>query len=72
MVPYFQYHGEVNVAQEELNSFLAVAEELRVKGLTQNNQGGSSSSSSKKDSFSTITCHRMVPECVHVNLQSSQ
>ena len=29
------YHGEVNVAQEELNSFLAVAEELRVKGLTQ-------------------------------------
>ena len=31
----FMYHGEVNVAQEELNSFLAVAEELRVKGLTQ-------------------------------------
>ena len=33
----FMYMGEVNVAQEELNSFLAVAEELRVKGLTQNN-----------------------------------
>ena len=32
----FMYHGEVNVAQEELNSFLAVAEELKVKGLTQN------------------------------------
>merc|ERR1712002_876309 len=32
----FIYHGEVNVAQEELNSFLAVAEDLRVKGLTQN------------------------------------
>jgi len=31
----FMYHGEVNVAQEELNSFLAVAEELKVKGLTQ-------------------------------------
>ena len=31
----FMYHGEVNVAQEELNSFLMVAEELRVKGLTQ-------------------------------------
>merc|ERR1719508_423794 len=29
--------GEVNVAQEELNSFLSVAEDLRVKGLTQNN-----------------------------------
>ena len=33
----FMYHGEVNVAQEELNSFLAVAEDLRVKGLTQTN-----------------------------------
>jgi len=33
----FMYHGEVNVAQEELNSFLAVAEDLEVKGLTQNN-----------------------------------
>ena len=30
----FMYHGEVNVAQEELNSFLAVAEDLKVKGLT--------------------------------------
>jgi len=36
----FMYHGEVNVAQEELNSFLAVAEDLKVKGLTQNNQSG--------------------------------
>jgi len=31
----FMYHGEVNVAQEELNTFLAVAEELKIKGLTQ-------------------------------------
>ena len=31
----FMYMGEVNVAQEDLNSFLAVAEDLRVKGLTQ-------------------------------------
>ena len=34
----FMYHGEVNVAQEELNTFLEVAEDLKVKGLTQNNQ----------------------------------
>ena len=34
----FMYHGEVNVAQEELNSFLAVAEDLQVKGLTQTGQ----------------------------------
>ena len=33
----FMYHGEVNIAQEDLTSFLAVAEELQVKGLTQNN-----------------------------------
>jgi len=32
----FMYNGEVNVAQEELNTFLTVAEDLRVKGLTQN------------------------------------
>ena len=43
----FMYHGEVNVAQEELNSFLAVAEELRVKGLTQNNQ----SATKKQDTY---------------------
>jgi len=36
----FMYHGEVNVAQEDLNSFLAVAEELRVKGLTQGQSAG--------------------------------
>merc|ERR1712038_1569848 len=40
----FMYQGEVNVAQEELKSFLAVAEDLRVKGLTQNNSSTSSSS----------------------------
>ena len=45
----FMYHGEVNVAQEELNSFLAVAEDLRVKGLTQNQSGPA-----KKDIKSTI------------------
>ena len=33
----FMYHGEVSVAQEDLNSFLATAEELEVKGLTQTN-----------------------------------
>ena len=34
----FMYHGEVNVAQEDLNTFLAVAEDLEVKGLTQSNK----------------------------------
>jgi hypothetical protein len=53
----FMYHGEVNVAQEELNSFLAVAEDLRVKGLTQgggaDNKSGSSSRNSPPPSSSS-------------------
>ena len=32
----FMYHGEVNVKQDHLNSFLAVAERLKVRGLCQN------------------------------------
>jgi len=36
----FMYLGEVNVAKDDLNLFLTVAEELKVKGLTQGNQGG--------------------------------
>jgi len=48
----FMYHGEVNVAQEELNSFLAVAEDLRVKGLTQNQAASSNSNSNKRESYS--------------------
>jgi len=35
----FMYNGEVKVAKEELISFLAVAGELKVKGLTENNSG---------------------------------
>ena len=38
----FMYRGEVNIAQEDLNNFLAVAEDLRVKGLTQNTTTSSS------------------------------
>jgi len=48
----FMYQGEVNVAQEELNTFLAVAEDLKVKGLTQ---GNSSSSDIKTKSESKST-----------------
>ena len=30
------YNGEVNVAQEDLNSFLAIADEFQIKGLIKN------------------------------------
>ena len=33
----YMYHGQVTVKQEELNPFLAVAEDLMVKGLTKLN-----------------------------------
>jgi len=45
----FMYHGEVNVAQEELNSFLAVAEDLKVKGLTQNSSETKSQNSNRPE-----------------------
>ena len=32
----FMYHGEVNISQDELDSFLKLAEELSVEGLTTN------------------------------------
>lgn len=47
----FMYHGEVNVAQEELNDFLSIAEELRVKGLTQG--GGQQGSKRPKSPVSS-------------------
>ena len=35
----FLYHGEANVCQENLDSFLALAEELKLKGLSGNTDG---------------------------------
>ena len=46
----FMYNGEVQVAQEDLNTFLAVAEDLRVKGLTQGQGEGQASNSSRPSS----------------------
>jgi len=51
----FMYHGEVNVAQEELNSFLAIAEDLKVKGLTQNK---SEETSRKQNVLQTPKLHQ--------------
>jgi len=48
------YHGEVNVAQESLNSFLAVAEDLQIKGLTQTDQNKDRSTSAICSSENTV------------------
>ena len=50
----FMYQGEVSVGQDHLNSFLATAEELEVKGLTDSSGSGGAgrSSSSAQGSHS--------------------
>jgi len=47
----FMYCGEVNVAQTELSSFLAAAEDLKVKGLTNS---GTSDSTTKKTKLTDV------------------
>jgi len=60
----FMYMGEVNVAQDELNSFLSVAEDLKVKGLTQSNstETPSSKSQPKQDQIKHVGRPREPPE----------
>jgi len=41
----FMYLGQVSVSQEDLDSFLSVAQDLCIKGLTQNDQGATPSTS---------------------------
>ena len=48
----FMYQGEVSVAQENLNSFLSAAEELKVRGLTQDAR--------KEDKPPTAGCHKPI------------
>ena len=48
----FMYDGEVSIAQDQLNSFLAAAEDLQVKGLTQDKPNNADSQKSSRNSQS--------------------
>jgi len=54
----FMYHGEVNVAQEDLNTFLAVAEDLKVKGLTQSSENSSRNGNNVSNNSSRSSHHQ--------------
>ena len=61
----FMYHGEANVTQEDLNSFLAVAEDLDVKGLTSSDQekatkraGVATAQFKRKSSFGAVSAKK--------------
>ena len=50
----FLYCGEANVYQENLDSFLAVAEELKLKGFTGNNQTNESHVQQQQQTISPV------------------
>ena len=64
----FMYHGEVNVAQDDLNTFLVVAEELKIKGLTQNN---AEKDSSKPDLSQSVPVPRPSVPIAQPKLESA-
>ena len=47
----FLYLGEANVNQDRLDNFLALAEELKLKGLTGRNESDENDGSAKKKSM---------------------
>ena len=48
------YFREVNVAQEDLNEFLTIAEDLKVKGLTQGGSASDNKTGTKRPSSPEI------------------
>jgi hypothetical protein len=55
----FMYHGEVNVNQEDLQQFLAAAEELRIKGLSQANTWPEAKSDRNDTSNNTVNTNQV-------------
>jgi len=48
----FLYYGEANVNQENIDAFLAIAEELKLKGLTGNKQDGTDGEAHQSSTYS--------------------
>ena len=64
----FMYNGEVKVRQANIQSFLAVAEKFRVRGLCQNDSNSSNNGHSGKSTnpdtlihFASDHKHRIIP-----------
>jgi hypothetical protein len=70
----FMYHGEVNIAQDDLNTFLSVAEDLQVKGLTQSQTNNQSKHSSHSLKTNYDERHAPIQTALNINqtLQSNQ
>jgi hypothetical protein len=69
----FMYHGEVNVAQDALNGFLAVAEELAVKGLTTDSRpSGSGTTPEEVTSAGGVSRKKAVAKRKSAPIPSSQ
>ena len=62
----FMYHGEVNVAQEDISQFLATAEELQVKGLTHKDKSETSKPEPRRKSSSRDNDH-----CIRVKSEAN-
>merc|ERR1719315_724529 len=59
----FIYDGEVNIAHEDLNEFLAAAEDLKVKGLSEENKMPTPINPIRKSNDILIpTLQRNIPE----------
>ena len=61
----FVYHGEVNMAEEDLNGFLAVAEELEVKGLRPESNSNNQPESNCNRQLQPHSKHEFQPNSNH-------
>ena len=58
----FLYRGEANVFQENLDSFLAIAEELQLKGLMGKTEDKSRNMEEDEKPFSAFNAHAKIPK----------